>query len=209
MTTGGPPVVVLACSAGGLDALHRVLGPLPADFGAAVVVLQHQRPIRHSRLAPVLARWTRLPVRDAVSGDALKPGVVLVVPPGQHALATPEGTLALVTTDATPPYRPSADLLLATLAITAGPRVVAVILSGLGHDGATGANVVHDFGGTVLASDRATSAHFAMPEAAISRDDAVNRVLPVDDIPAALVEIVDDRPDPVTDAPPEAVPEAP
>jgi len=183
-----PPIVALVCSAGGFDALTHVLAPLPRDFPAAVVVLQHQRPDREtSLLSPLLARRTRLPVRDARNGDPLVPGTVLVVPPGTHALATPEHTLALVASDGPLPYRPSADLLLSTLAVTAGPRVIAVVLSGRGHDGADGAVAVHDFGGTVIATDRASSEHFAMPAAAIGRDDAVDEVLPVDAIPAALL----------------------
>ena len=80
--TQSPPAVALVCSAGGLHALRRVLGPLPSDFPAAIVVLQHQRPSGPSMLAPILARACRLPVRDARDGDALVAGCVLVVPPG-------------------------------------------------------------------------------------------------------------------------------
>jgi two-component system, chemotaxis family, protein-glutamate methylesterase/glutaminase len=184
------PIVALVCSSGGLEALRRVLGPLPADLGAAVVVLQHQRPTLPSKLAHLLGNACALPVRPARDGDPLESGIVLVVPPGTHALGTVEGTLALVPSNTVPPYRPSADLLLATLAVTAGPRVVVGILSGMGNDGATGACAVHLRGGTVLAADRASSTYFAMAEAAIARDDTVDRVLPVDALPAALVAAV-------------------
>ena len=182
-----PPLVALVCSAGGPEALRHVLAPLPADFPAAVVVLQHQRPGRHSFLAQILARSCRLPVRAARIGDTLTAGTVFVVPPGTHALATAQYTLALIASDEPPPYRPSADLLLVSLAVTAGPRVVAVVLSGVGTDGATGALAVHDLGGTVVAADRASSAHYGMPSAAIGRDGAVTHVLPVDEIPRFLV----------------------
>jgi two-component system chemotaxis response regulator CheB len=185
-----PPVVALVCSAGGLPALQRVLAPLPPDFPAALVVLQHQRPDHRSLLAPLLARSCRLPVRDARNGDPLSAGTVLVVPPGSHALATTQNTLVLIASDGPPPYRPSADLLLASLAVTAGPRVVAVVLSGGGTDGATGAVAVHDLGGTVIAADRASSAVFGMPAAAIGRDDAVHHVLPVDEIPGLLTALL-------------------
>ena len=186
----GPPIVALVCSAGGLQALQHVLPPLPADFPAAVLVLQHQSPRHHSLLAPILARTCPLPVRAARSGDALVAGTVLVVPPGTHALATVQNTLALIASDGPASYRPSADLLLTSLAVTAGPRVVAVVLSGGGTDGATGAVAVHDLGGTVIAADRASSAQFGMPSAAIGRDDAVTHVLPVEEIPRLLAELV-------------------
>jgi two-component system chemotaxis response regulator CheB len=179
-------VVALVCSAGGLDALTHVLAPLDPDFPAAIIALQHSRPDRRGLLAPILQRRCRLPVRDAKDGDVLVPGTVLVVPSGRHALATKGGALALISSDGPPPYRPSADLLLATLAVTAGNRAVAVVLSGEGSDGATGATAVHEFGGVVIAADKESSAHYGMPAAAISRDDVVDHVRPVDEIPALL-----------------------
>jgi len=165
-----PRVIALVCSAGGLSALTAVLAPLPADLPAAVIVLQHQSPGRSSWLAPILARRSRLPVRDARHGDVLLPGHVFVIPSGAHALITPAGSIALIASDGAPPYRPSADLLLVTLAVVLGHRAIAVILSGGGNDGATGAVAVHDFGGTVFAADEASSTHFAVPAAAIGRD---------------------------------------
>jgi two-component system, chemotaxis family, protein-glutamate methylesterase/glutaminase len=182
-------IVAMVCSAGGLDALRHILAPLPADFPAAVVVLRHVRPGTPPMLANILARSCRLPVRSAADGDPLAPGTVLVVPPGTHALARMDGTIALIASDGPPPYRPSADLLLSSLAVTAGPRVIAVVLSGGGNDGATGAVAVHDLGGTVIAADQESSEHFEMPSAAIGRDNAVDHVLPVNDIAGMLVSL--------------------
>jgi two-component system, chemotaxis family, protein-glutamate methylesterase/glutaminase len=186
-------IVVLACSAGGLDALIRVLAPLPTELRAAIVVVQHTRPDRHSLLPGILSQRCRLPVHEVRQGELMHEGRVYVVPAGMHALATAEGALALIASDGPPPYRPSADLLLTSLAVTAGERAVAVILSGNGNDGATGAVAVHRFGGTVFAADQASSAHPAMPAAAVGRDDAVDAVLPVDDIARAIVALVDEE----------------
>jgi two-component system chemotaxis response regulator CheB len=86
-----------------------------------------------------------------------------------------------------PPYRPSADLLLTTLALAAGSRTIAVVLSGTGHDGATGAAVVHRMGGTVIASDEASSAFFSMPRAAISKPGVVDATVALDQIGPLLV----------------------
>lgn len=80
--------------------------------------------------------------------------------------------------------------MLTSLALNVGARTIAVILSGGGNDGATGAVAVHDFGGRVIAADRMSSAHFAMPAAAIGRDDAVDLVLPVQDIAEAIAAMV-------------------
>jgi two-component system chemotaxis response regulator CheB len=183
-------VLALVCSAGGLAALTTVLSGLPATFPAAVIVLQHQRPTDRSYLAKILAKRCALPVTEARDGATLIGGTVVVVPPGQHALVTLDNRIALITSDGPPPYRPSADLLLTSLALVAGRRTIAVILSGSGSDGATGATAIHDFGGLVLASDRASSEHFAMPQAAIGRDDAVDHVLPVTEIAPFVCQYV-------------------
>lgn len=185
----GFPIVALVCSAGGIDALTRVLAPLPGDLPAAVVVVQHLMPDHHSELPALLDRRTALPVAAATDGAALLPGHVLVTPAGQHALITGEQTVALIPSGSTPPYRPSADLLLTTLAVTSGARAIAVVLSGRGNDAATGASAVHRFGGTVIASTALTSTQAAMPQATIDRDDAVDHVVPLDDIAELLLAL--------------------
>jgi two-component system chemotaxis response regulator CheB len=183
------PIVALVCSSGGLEALTRVLVPLPADLPAALIVLQHVSPDRRSGLAALLDRRTALPVDVARDGARLAPGRVLVSPSGRHTLVTADATVALIPSGGVPPYRPSADLLLTSLAVTAGDRVIAVVLSGHGNDGATGASAVHRFGGTVIASTAATSTEAAMPQATIDRDGIVDHVVALDDIPALLVSL--------------------
>jgi two-component system, chemotaxis family, protein-glutamate methylesterase/glutaminase len=183
------PVVALVCSTGGLDALTRVLGPLPTGFPAAVLVLQHIDPGASSSLTAILARRTALLVHDATEGSKLRPSQVLVAPPGRHTLVTRDGTLALIESGDRPPYRPSADLLLTSLALAIGRRAVAVVLSGHGIDGATGATAVHHFGGLVIASDEASSTEFSMPGATINREMVVDHALALDDIPALLLQL--------------------
>lgn len=182
--------MALVCSAGGLPALISVLRPLPADFPAAVIALQHQSPDHPSYLAQILARNCALPVSAARHGAALRGGTVVVVPPGKHALVTVGNRLVLINSDHSLPARPSADLLLTSLALVAAQRTIAVILSGGGSDGATGAVALDTLGGTVIAADKASSAYFGMPEAAISRDDAVRHVVPVGEIAALLISLV-------------------
>ena len=183
------PVVALVCSTGGLDALTRVLGPLPVDFPGAVLVLQHIDPEAQSSLKEILSRRTALTVTDVTEGTELSPGHVLVAPPGRHSLVTGLGTVALIESGPRPPYRPSADLLLTSLALAVGPRAVAVVLSGHGIDGATGATAVHHFGGVVIASDEASSTEFSMPRASIGRDTIVDHAVALDDIPALLIAL--------------------
>ncbi|HET8660609.1 MAG TPA: chemotaxis protein CheB [Micromonosporaceae bacterium] len=188
------PVVALVCSTGGLDAITRILGHVPPDFAAAVIVLRHQSPDAQDRLANILRRHTELPVATARDGDRLVAAQVFVAPAGYHTLVTGEGTLALIVSGDRPPYRPSADLLLATLAVAVGPRAIAVVLSGHGNDGATGATAVHHLGGVVIASDEGSSRVFSMPYAAINRDEIVDHVVPVDEIATLLTTLVARRP---------------
>jgi two-component system chemotaxis response regulator CheB len=179
------PVVALVTSAGGLGALSAVLGALPADLPAALVVAQHIDPERPSLLAGILTERTRLQVREARDGDRLQVGTVLVTPPAWHLIVTADGEVGLLQTGDLPPARPSADLLLATLAATCGPRVLAVVLTGKGHDAQAGIRAVHRCGGAVYAQDEASSAHFGMPGAA-ARTGLVGQVLPLDALAAAI-----------------------
>ncbi|GIJ47922.1 chemotaxis protein CheB [Virgisporangium aliadipatigenens] len=183
------PIVALVASAGGLDALIRVLAPLPADLPAAVLVALHQDPARPSQLRPILARNTRLPVEVAVDRAEIRPGRVLIIPPARHLLVTADARIGLIDTGAVPPARPSADLLLVTLAVICGRRALAVVLTGMGHDGQAGVRAVAHCGGTVLAQDRVTSKFYAMPSAAIATTN-VQRVLALDDIAGAIVDHV-------------------
>jgi two-component system chemotaxis response regulator CheB len=179
------PVVALVTSAGGLDALTQVLVPLSADLPAAVLVLQHLQPDRLSQLAPILNERTGLTVRAARDGDELTIGTVLVAPAGRHLLVTSEARIGLIDSGELPQARPSADLLLTTLAVTCGPRALAVVLTGRGTDAQSGIRAIVRCGGTVYAQDRATSAHYGMPGAAIETD-LVDRVLRLSAIGPAI-----------------------
>ena len=183
------PIVALVCSAGGLNALMTVLGPLPEGLPAAVVVLQHMPPDRQSELPAILKRVTALPVSWAEDGVALEPGCVLAAPPGHHTLVTKDETIALIQSGPAPPYRPSADLLLTTLALAVRRRAIAVVLSGEGQDAATGATAVHRFGGTVIVSSPETSERTAMPRATMIRDGITDHVTPLDDLAGLLVAL--------------------
>ena len=160
-------MVAMVASTGGLEPITRVLGRLEPDVRAAVLIALHQEPYRRSMLAKLLGRACRLPVEEAEDGEPLVCGRVLVTPPGSHLLVTTNGQVALIPVGATPPSRPSADLLLATLAVSCGQRALAVVLSGHGHDGQAGVRAIVRCGGTVLVQSELSSVAFGMPGAAI------------------------------------------
>lgn len=200
-TDGDWPIIALVASAGGIDALTRALAPLPPTISAGFIVLLHMAPDQGSSLPEILGRACALDVRAATDGDTPAPGRVLVAPPGCHTLVGHDLRIALIPSGAFPPSRPSADLLLTTLAVAAGPRAVAVVLSGQGHDGATGATAVHYFGGAVLATDEASSRAFSMPSATIHRDSAVDHIVHLDELGELLAKLTTIPTLPATAAP--------
>lgn len=183
------PVVALVSSAGGLEALSAVLAPLALGFPAAVIAMQHVSPHRESHLPQVLSRRTVLPVAAAKEGDLLVPGRVLVTPAAKHLLVGTDERVRLINAGRIPPARPSADLLLCTLAVAVGPRAIAVILTGSGTDGALGVQAVHTYGGRTLVQDEASAQQFGMPAAAVLADTPAPP-LPLDEIAAALLGLV-------------------
>jgi two-component system chemotaxis response regulator CheB len=188
-STASASVVVLAASAGGLTALSHVISPLPDDFGAAVLIVQHVDPRHPSLLAQILGRRTVLPVHEATDGEQLRPSTVYIAPPDNHLLVNPEGTVSLTHSELVHFVRPSADLLFESAATSYASMTIAVVLTGTGRDGSAGVRAVKRMGGTVIAQDRATSQFYGMPAAAIDTGD-VDHVLPVDQIAETLVSLV-------------------
>jgi two-component system chemotaxis response regulator CheB len=182
-------IIALAASAGGLTALSRVLAALPADFPAVIVVVQHLDPRHRSLMADILSRRTPLQVKQAEEGERVSPATVYIAPPNRHLLVNPDGTLSLSQSELVHFLRPSADLLFESVAASYRERAIAVVLTGTGSDGAMGVQAIKKMGGTVIAQDETTAEFFGMPGAAI-QSGSVDFVLPLDEIPTALVTLV-------------------
>jgi two-component system chemotaxis response regulator CheB len=182
-------VVALAASAGGLSALSEVLAPLPVDFRAAIVLVQHLDPKHKSMMAEILGRRTSLTVRQAADGDQISPGGVWVAPPAHHMLVNGDGMISLTRTELVHFVRPSADLMFDSMAAGYHERSIAVVLTGTGVDGEMGVRAVKKMGGTVIAQDQATSEYFGMPGAAI-KTGCVDLILPLNEIAPKLIGLV-------------------
>jgi two-component system, chemotaxis family, protein-glutamate methylesterase/glutaminase len=182
-------VVALAASAGGLKALSQLLGDLPGDFPASVVVVQHLDPRHRSLMGSILGRRTRLRVTQAEDASRLARSTVHIAPPNMHLLVNSDGSLSLTQTELVHFLRPSADLLFESVAASFKERAIAVVLTGTGSDGTMGVRAIKKMGGTVIAQDEATSDFFGMPGSAIS-SGSVDFVLPLKEIAPALVTLV-------------------
>jgi len=182
-------IVALVASAGGLHALSQVLAAIPGNFPAAIVVVQHLDPRHRSLMADILSKRTSLTVKQAQEGDVLVAGTAYIAPPNRHLLVNGDGTLSLSQSELVHFVRPSADLLFESTAASYKDRAIAVVLSGSGSDGAMGVRAVKKMGGTVIAQDENTSQFYGMPGAAV-QTGSVDFVLPLDEIPSALVTLV-------------------
>jgi two-component system chemotaxis response regulator CheB len=182
-------IVALAASAGGLKALTDVLAALPADFPAALVVVQHLDPRHRSLMAEILGKRTALRVQEAREGAVLERGLVFTAPPNRHLLVNSDGTLSLTQSELVHFVRPSADLLFESAAASYKERAIAVVLSGSGRDGSMGVRAIKKMGGTVIVQDEKTSEFFGMPDAA-QQTGLVDFVLPLHEIAPALLTLV-------------------
>jgi two-component system, chemotaxis family, protein-glutamate methylesterase/glutaminase len=189
VTTGGHDLIAVGSSWGGLEALRTMLGALPPDLDAAVVIAQHRAPESHpTAFRDLLGGATRLEVREAADKDGARPGLVLLAPPDYHLLVEADGTVALSTEARVGYSRPSIDVLLETAAEAYRDRTVGVVLTGANDDGARGLARIRELGGVAIVQDPATAERDAMPRAALAAvpDATVARI---DEIAGLLVEL--------------------
>lgn len=181
-------VVVVGASAGGVEALRTLLSGLPADLGAAVLVVLHMPRSSPSALPAILSRVSALPVRSAVDGEPLRQGRVYVAPVDRHLLVI-DHRIRLSRGAAENGHRPAIDPLFRSAARAFGPRVVGVVLSGSRDDGAVGLEVIAGRGGVTVVQQPDDALHGSMPRAALDRV-AADHVLTAAQIGARLAEIV-------------------
>ena len=189
---GSFPVIAMAASVGGLNALSVILGGLPADFPAAIAIVMHLSPVHKSFLSEILSKRSLLKVKQAKTGDYLCQSCVFVAPPNHHLLVAGDGCLELSSSSAEKVNfaRPSAEPLFVSVAHVYGKKAIAVVLTGGDGDGSFGVQIIKDEGGQTIAQDRPTSQDFSMPRTSIQTGD-VDFILPLDEIGPKLIELVD------------------
>jgi two-component system, chemotaxis family, protein-glutamate methylesterase/glutaminase len=170
------PLVVIAASTGGPATLMNLVPKFPRDFPAAIILVQHMPAAFTSQLSVQLAEVAAIRVKEAEHRELIRPGVFYVCPGSHHLRISSGGQIALDDGPRISGYKPCADVTLESAAVYAGPHAIAVVLTGMGGDGARGVQAVKAAGGWALAQDEATSVIFGMPAEAI-RTGAVNQVL--------------------------------
>jgi two-component system chemotaxis response regulator CheB len=183
--TIGPRVVIIGISTGGPAALGRLVPRLPAETSHALVVVQHLPAGFTAALAERLDGLSAVRVREADAGDHPSAGVVLIAPGDRHLSFATDGSVVLEDGPEVNGVRPSADVTLLSAARVFGRRCVAVIMTGMGKDGADGARAVKAAGGATLAQDKASCVVWGMPRAAVETG-CIDKEVPLDDLADAI-----------------------
>ena len=179
----------MAASTGGTEALKVLLSNLPADI-PGIVVVQHIPPVFSSNFAKSLDKICPFEVKEAVHGDKVSPGKVLIAPGNFHMVLQKSGAYYFVGLNQDPTLhgvRPAADVLFRSVAHAAGENALGVVLTGMGKDGALGLLEMKKNGSINFAQDEETSVIFGMPKEAISVG-AIHQILPLPEIANALMK---------------------
>ena len=185
-----PAVVVIAASTGGPDALAKVLAQLPSEANVPILIVQHMPAQFTPILTERLSRQCSLPVSQPVDGQTVERGHVYVAPGGLHTSLRREGLVTKIELQDTAPVnfcKPSADVLFASAASVYGSGVVAIVMTGMGSDGALGARAVSQVGGYLVAQDPSTATVASMPAEVVEFAD---EVVPLADLGARLASLV-------------------
>lgn len=186
-------IVVIGSSTGGPRSLDLVIPPLPKDFPAPVLIVQHMPAGFTKSLAQRLDRISNLSVKEAEDGDVLKPGWAYVAPGDFHMGLKYQDRRGIIyldnKTEKINNVRPAVDYTLDKVAEIYKENTVAVILTGMGKDGTKGAFKVKFYKGTVIAESQETCVVYGMPKSVVDEGYA-DFVLPADRIPEKLVEII-------------------
>jgi len=180
---GDYDLVAIGSSTGGPVALQEVLVQLPANFSLPIIIVQHMPASFTDAFAARLNQQCKIEVREAKSGDVLKPGLALLAPGGvQMKLEKRGGQLQVKIEEETNPrqnYKPCVDVTFATVNTLVGSRALGIILTGMGADGSVGCKAMQSRGATIWAQDEATSIIYGMPAAVAG---IAEQILPMKEI---------------------------
>lgn len=180
--------IVVGASAGGVEALLSLLGPLRRGYALPIIVVLHLPEERRSLLAEVFSRRLEMPVHEAVDKQDIAAGTVYFATPGYHLSVEEDRSLSLSLEDRVHHSRPSIDYLFESAADVYGPALAAVLLTGANHDGARGLAQVKHRGGLTIIQDPEEAQVATMPRAALKLQQP-DHVLPIHGIGRLLVEL--------------------
>jgi len=183
---GWTPCVVIATSTGGPAALLSLVPEIPQGLPASVLIVQHMSHPYTSQLAKELAARSSIAVKEATDGERLERGVVYVSPGSQNVIISADGRVVLRPAPRSGGECPSANVAMTSVAQHSGSMALGVVLTGMGRDGAGGAEAIKRAGGVVIAQDEASCLVYGMPRAAVETG-CVDGVFPLFKLPMIMV----------------------
>ena len=191
-----PRILAIGSSTGGPQALQQLFRDIGSNLGdIPVVVTQHMPPTFTAILAEHLAKAALRPAAEAQNGEVLKPGQIYVAPGGKHLILEKDGVASKVRLTDDPPVnfcKPAVDPLFDSVAKIYGAATLAIVLTGMGHDGAAGVRTIAAAGGSIIAQDEKTSVVWGMPGAA-AQTGQCSEVLPLEEIGPKVIRILGGR----------------
>jgi two-component system, chemotaxis family, protein-glutamate methylesterase/glutaminase len=187
-------LLVIGASTGGTEAIKSVLSRLPAEL-PGICIVQHIPPVFSRTFAERLNECCALEVREAVQGDEVRPGAALIAPGDYHMVVDCGANGYRIRLRQDPPIhftRPAVDMLFNSAAQCAGRNAVGLLLTGMGRDGAAGMQQLKSAGAINLAQNEATCVVYGMPRAAVELG-VVDRVLPLELVPHAIIHALRER----------------
>lgn len=187
------PVVAIGSSSGGPKALKKLLSVFPDQFPAAMIIVQHMPAGFTTSLARRLNQTSKIIVKEAEEDDYIQPGVALVTP-GDYHLTVNQKEQIILDNEKPPQWgvRPCVDYMMTSVAKIYQERVIGVILTGMGHDGALGMKEIKKYNGYGIVEDKSTALVYGMPGATI-KEEAYDKITPLDQIGFKIIDLIEGR----------------
>ena len=182
LSIAAPELVVVGCSAGGIDALKNLLSALPKKFAPALVIVQHVSVDAPQALADFFQFVTHIKVKEAEDKEMIQAGTVYFAPSGYHLLISHNKTFQLSVEEPVNFSRPSIDILFETAAEAYRENILGIVLTGANEDGANGLLRIHTCGGKTLIQKPQTAEFSAMPEGALKKVPKPDAILTLPEI---------------------------
>lgn len=181
--------VVIGTSAGGMNAIKKIIDRLPIEFAPPILIVQHvQEEGTDGYRTVFFNKKSLLPVKEALDKEPIQSGTIYLAPAAYHMLVEQNGTISLSVDPPVNYSRPSIDVLFESAAVAYGKKLIGIILTGANDDGSKGIQIIKDFGGHTIAQDPDEAESDLMPRAAI-RDAEIDQILSLEKISDFLTKI--------------------
>lgn len=183
-----PDIIAIGSSTGGPQALTQLLKNFPKEISLPILITQHMPPTFTAILAEHLTKDSGIACKEAQDGDLIEPRKAYVAPGGKHMIVVTnqnQKRIKITDTEAENFCKPSVDPMLRSMAEIYGPKILTIILTGMGSDGLKGSQIVVEKGGTIIAQDEASSVVWGMP-GAVSMAGLCSAILPLNEIASKI-----------------------